>query len=267
MAFAVALATWLSFSESRHSAGAGRPSPSKEMRHRLTTKRGPVYVYRPAGVSPVFTVVYVHGFYNTVDTAWKEHDLADKFAHSQLHATFVVPEAPAAAQEAVVWPDLEELLSTVRASKPKAFPRGGPIVLVGHSAAYRTMVGWLKHPRVKEVFLVDALYGFEDEYASWVKQSGDHRMVLVVKTTAEWATPFLKRFRAAIKLNEIPNTPTSRLRHAHLVAMNTALDHMALVKDPQPLVGLLRLSRYAQPLKKAPAAPKASLKDDTSAKR
>jgi glutathione S-transferase len=33
--------------------------------------------------------------------------------------------------------------------------------------------------------------------------------------------------------------------HARIVAMNTTHDQMALVKEPQPLVSLLRLSRYA----------------------
>lgn len=235
------------------------------MRHRVNTKRGPVYIYRPAGVSPVFTVVYVHGFYNNVDSAWQEHELAEKFARSQLPATFVVPEAPASPQENVVWPDLDDLLSTVRAAKPKAFSRRGPVVLVGHSAAYRTIVGWLKHPRVAEVFLVDALYGFEDDYANWVKQSADHRLVMVVKTTSQWATPFVKRFRSAVKLDEIPSVPTSRLRHARLVTMNTALDHMGLVKEPQPLVQLLRLSRYAPSTKKPPAAKASSVTGGKSA--
>lgn len=257
---AVVLGAWLG--AGNYSEAAAKTAPSKEMRHRVNTKRGPVYVYRPAGVSPVFTVVYVHGFYNNVDSAWQEHELAAKFARSQLPATFVAPEAPASPQENVVWPDLEELLSTVRAAKPKAFSRRGPVVLMGHSAAYRTIVSWLKHPRVTEIFLVDALYGFEDDYATWLKQSDDHRMVLVVKTTAEWATPFVKRFRSAIKLDEIPVTPTSRLRHAHLVRMNTAFDHMALVKEPQPLVSLLRLSRYAPALNKVNAAKVSSATGD-----
>lgn len=231
-------------------AAAAKQNSGAEVRHRIKTKRGPVYVYRPAKVSPTFTVVYVHGFYNNVDSAWKEHDLAAKFERSHLAATFVVPEAPTSPQEPVVWTSLDDLLSTVRAAKPKALPRGGPIVLVGHSAAYKTMVNWLVHPRVREVFLVDALYGFEDEYALWLTRSQDHRIVVVAKTTDEWVTPFAKRFRFGIKLGEIPSVPTSRLRHTRMLTMRSQYDHMALVKDDFPMAALLRLSRYS------PKAPK-----------
>lgn len=228
-------------------------SASAELRHRINTKRGPVYVYRPAGVRPTFTVVYVHGFYDNVDSAWKDHELALKFARSHLAATFVVPEAPASPQELVTWNDLDELLSTVRVAKPKALPRGGPVVLVGHSAAYKTIVGWLKHPRVSEIFLVDGLYGFEDDYAGWLNRSGDHRLVLAVKTTDQWVGPFIKRFRFGIKLNEIPRVPNARMLHARLLTMKSQYDHMDLVRHADPLTAILRLSRYS-PVTKRPAA-------------
>lgn len=234
---------------------AGTKQSGGEVRHRLTTKRGPVYVYRAPGVSPVFTVVYVHGFYDNVDSAWKDHDLAAKFARSHLAATFVVPEAPMSPQEPVVWTKLDDLLGAVRAKYPKALSRAGPVVLVGHSAAYRTMVSWLDHRRVSEIFLVDALYGFEDEYATWLKRSEDHRIVVVVKTTDEWAVPFVKRFRFAMKLQEIPTVPTSRMRHTRLLSIRSQYDHMALVKEADPLPALLRLSRYSPVTKKAAAAP------------
>jgi len=227
---------------------------SAELHHRVITKRGPIHVYRPAGVRSTFTVVYVHGFYDNVDSAWKDHELAAKFARSHLTATFVVPEAPVSPQELVTWPDLDELLSAVGDAKPKALPKGGPVVLVGHSAAYRTIVGWLNHPRVSEIFLVDGLYGFEDDYANWLTNNEDHRLVLAVRTTDQWVGPFIKRFRFGIKLNEIPSVPTSRLRHTRLLTMKSQYEHMDLVRHPDPLTAILRLSRYSPVTKKSKSA-------------
>jgi hypothetical protein len=157
-------------------------------------------------------------------------------------------------QELVTWTDLDELLSTVRDAKPKALPKGGPVVLVGHSAAYRTIMGWLNHPRVSEIFLVDGLYGFEDEYATWLSSNEDHRLVLIVRTTDQWVGPFTKRFRFGIKLDEIPSVATSRLRHTRLLTMKSQYEHMDLVRHPDPLTALLKLSRYSPVMKKSKAA-------------
>ncbi len=229
----------------RHANAAIAKLATPELKLRLKTTRGPVYVFRAAAVRPAVTVVYVHGFYNNVDSAWKQHDLAAKFAASGLPAVFVVPEAPSAPQEPVVWDDLSQLLAAVRASKPKLLPTRGPVVVVGHSAAYRTIVNWLEHPRLREVVLVDALYGFEDRYAQWLQGKPDHRMVMIVRTTETWARPFAKRFRFARQLTEIPTSPPPRLRFSRLVVAQSQHGHMELVTLPQVLASILQMSRYA----------------------
>lgn len=218
-----------------------------EVNLRLQTARGPVYVFRAAGVRPVVTVVYVHGYYNDVDSAWKQHDLAAKFADSGMPAVFVVPEAPSAPQAPVVWDDLTQLLAAVRAAKPKLLPPRAPVVAVGHSAAYRTMVKWLGHPQLREVVLVDALYGCEDQYAQWLKGQPNHRMVMIVRSTSAWARPFAKRFRFARQLPEIPASPPARLRSLRLVVAQSQHGHMELVTQPQVLTSILQMSRYAAP--------------------
>ena len=115
-------------------------------------------------------MVYVHVYYTHVDEAWQEHKLAQQFAASRRNALFVAPEAPAAPEEEQSWTSLRRLLNTVfRAARVGAPP--GPIVVVGHSGAYRTLVGWLDEPSLHQLILVDALYGNEPDFLDWLKQT------------------------------------------------------------------------------------------------
>ena len=58
---------------------------------RLETAEGPVHVYRPAGYEKkkAGVVVYVHGLYNNVDSAWDQHDLPAQFQESNRNAIFM----------------------------------------------------------------------------------------------------------------------------------------------------------------------------------
>src|SRR5262249_53178391 len=127
---------------------------------RIMTEHGPVHVFRPQGYDSraAGTLVYVHGLYTDVDAAWRDHRLADQFAAANVQALFIVPEAPMSGGENLRWTSLDELLVAVHEKTGLARPPG-PVVVVGHSAAYRTIVAWLGCGRVKHVILVDALYG------------------------------------------------------------------------------------------------------------
>src|SRR6266571_4841674 len=63
---------------------------------RIQTDHGPVHVFRPQGYDAraAGTLVYVHGLYADVDTAWRDHRLAEQFVASNRQALFIVPEAP-----------------------------------------------------------------------------------------------------------------------------------------------------------------------------
>src|SRR6185369_15538174 len=108
---------------------------------RADTARGPVHLFVPCGLRPrdAGIVVYVHGLYDTVDSAWRSHHLGRQFAASRRNAIFIAPEAPSTAEEQPSWTDLEalvaEALGAARIERP-----AGPLVVAGHSGAYRTIV-------------------------------------------------------------------------------------------------------------------------------
>jgi hypothetical protein len=222
----------------------------KEASWRLKTPSGPVYVFRPGGYKPERggIVVYVHGLYNDVDSAWREHKLSKQFVESNRNAIFVVPEAPVAANDAVKWRNVDALLEVVERQLPGVLPEVGPLVAMAHSGGYRTIVEWLSSPRLQEVVLVDGLYGGEEEYATWLNASPSHRMMLSILTTSKWADPFVERFREGVTVEHFPKWVWSEeAKAAKLVAIRSQqYDHMGLVTSGKVLPVMLRLTSLAR---------------------
>lgn len=232
---------------------AGRRSAASASRsvggshQRIAMRGGPVHLYRPprydrrtAGV-----VVYVHGYYTHVDRAWREHKLAAQFAASRLNALFIVPEAPASGEEASRWTNLRRLLTTVlrRAGLPRP---PGPLVLVGHSGAYRTMAPWLTEPSLRHVILIDGLYGNEGDFRAWLDRAPANQMTLVVKGTAKWADPFVRAIPDAVTVPRIPDAIedlSDEQRAAKLLRLDAQYGHFELITEGKTLPVLLRRTR------------------------
>lgn len=145
--------------------------------NRFQTPNGPVHVFIPDGYTHGGTVVYVHGYYSNVDTAWDNHKLQAQFAASRRDAMFVAIEAPQKKGDEVYWPNLDALLKDVQFRLGIRPPDN--VCAVAHSAGFETVAQWLGDPRLRTVILLDALYGFVQNYLSWANQPG-HEITLVV---------------------------------------------------------------------------------------
>jgi len=213
---------------------------------RVATPHGPVHVFVPAGFrrATAGIVVYVHGLYVDVDGAWKQHHLARQFAASGRNALFIAPEAPAAANEEPSWRDLDALIAAALDGARLLRP-GGPLIVAGHSGAYRTIVPWLGEPSLQHVILIDALYGNEDDFRHWLEGGADRMMTLVVKGTARWADPFVAGLPAPWVVTEkrIPQR-LSRLsreaRAARVLYLRSQYGHMELASEGRVLPLVLR---------------------------
>ena len=221
-----------------------RSEPERGGTHfRVLLPQGPVHVFRPAGYDrrTAGIVVYVHGYYVHVDDAWREHRLAQQFTSSRRNALFVVPEAPAAPEELSRFTQLRSLLSRTLRRAGLPAPRG-PLTVCGHSAAYRTIAPWLTEPSLRNVILIDALYGNEAEFRAWVDGDPRNRLTLVVKGTAKWADPFVQALPYAVTVPEIPPSPTrlSRAeRTARVLSLRSQYGHFELITDGKVLPFLL----------------------------
>jgi hypothetical protein len=235
-------------SNQREPADASSPSVTSEAEAggthlRIDTLNGPVHLFRPGGYDrrTAGIVVYVHGYYTHVDEAWREHKLAEQFAASRRNALFIAPEAPATPEEEPSWSSLHRLVaSALRLAHLPAPP--GPLVVVGHSAAYRTVVPWLDDRRLHHLILVDALYGNEPEFRAWLIRDRVNRLTLVVKGTAKWADPFVRDLPYAVTLPKIPSALdgfSRSERAAKLLCLRSQFGHFELITEGKALPVLL----------------------------
>ncbi|MBC8133154.1 MAG: hypothetical protein H7X95_09250 [Deltaproteobacteria bacterium] len=212
--------------------------------HRVSTPAGPVHVFLPAGYDrrSAGIVVYVHGLYVHVDDAWRDHGLAQQFAASRRNALFIAPEAPSASNEKPVWAHLQRLIGSTLRRAHLQRPRG-PLTVAGHSAAYRTIVPWLKERSLHNIILIDAMYGNQRDFRAWLKSRPGNRMTLVVRGTGKWADPFIRSLPFAKSVRRIPDSieELSRpQRNARLLALRSQYGHNELITEGKVLPVLLR---------------------------
>jgi hypothetical protein len=218
---------------------------------RLLTPNGPVHVWRPPGFDPktAGVLVYLHGYYTDADEAFEHHRLGEQFRDSRRNALFVVPEAPVSNLDRVRFESLVGLLDTVRSQTKLRVP-DGPVVVVGHSGGFRTIVSWLASPLIEQVILLDALYNNEADFAAWLrptpKSAREHRIVLVGFETAERTEQFLASLGGAFVRESIPEQSAQfrrRDRQARVLYIRSQYGHMELVTEGKTLPLLLRLTQ------------------------
>jgi hypothetical protein len=216
---------------------------------RAETPYGPVHLWRPSNYDPhtAGTVVYIHGYFTSADRTWSDDHLAAQFRDSGRNALFITIEAPQSNGEDVAWKSLDNLLKTVEDLSPSPLPPG-PVVVVGHSGAYRTMLLWLRDPRLQELILLDALYAGQGEFRSWLRPSSratPHRMVLVSIDTWRQSSRFARRVPGTARRRSIPTKSTSftaRETRARLLYLRSQYEHNEIVSGGKVIPVLLQIS-------------------------
>jgi pimeloyl-ACP methyl ester carboxylesterase len=209
-----------------------------------TDGKGPVHVWRPSSYKPpgASTVVYLHGFYSNADSAFFEHRLATQFRDSGRNAVFIVPEVPSWRTDPIYWDDLEALLKLVF-ERTKLKRPDGPLMVIAHSGAYRNTIEWLGHPQLKQVVLLDALYGGEKDFQTWLETTmvPGKQLVLVGFETSQRTDWFLRMHPNAVKLDDVPYLydKVPKLNAQVIYFSSDRFDHMALVTDGRVLPYLL----------------------------
>ncbi|HSK03888.1 MAG TPA: hypothetical protein VK932_21695 [Kofleriaceae bacterium] len=215
---------------------------------RIATRRGPVRVWVPDGYEPAAaaTVVYVHGYYVSVDEAWREHRLPEQFAASRLNALFIVGGAPEGPRERVTWPSLTRLLATVARGVPVELP-AGRVVAIGHSGAHRTLATWLDERRLRTIALVDAAYDDLAGYRAWLGRSRHRRLITVGADTRRRTDRFHRALPGSRVVEGFPppaaGTLPADVRSARVLYIRASRGHMDLVTDGVALPMLLRTLR------------------------
>jgi hypothetical protein len=224
---------------------------------RIVTEHGVMHLWCPPGYDPrrAGIVVYVHGYYTDADQAWTQHKLADQFLAANKNAVFIVAEAPIAIEDDVKWASLGDLLRAAFEGANLQRPDGA-VIVVGHSAAYRTVVPWLAYTPLEHMILLDAMYGNEEDYYDWLERSkghASHRLTIVGEDTSRWAEPFVKRFPKSESLPQIPKTwdeIPDKAKVARVLYIKSQLTHMAIVTEGQVLPLILQRAPLRDLVKK-----------------
>ncbi|MDB4963421.1 MAG: hypothetical protein JWP01_3420 [Myxococcales bacterium] len=213
---------------------------------RIDGPRGPIHVWIPAGyhADTAATIVYVHGYWDTVDTAWTTHQLPEQAALSGLNAMLIAPEAPSHQRMPVNYPDLTEVIRIVE--DELGVPRGAALTAaIGHSGAFRTLNAWLDEPMLDHLVMIDAMYGDEDLIVEWYRSSNRHRLIMVGEDTVLGTESVSAKLPdQGVTLDRFP--PSYELwppeaRRARLVYIRAQFGHMALVTEGIVLPSILRL--------------------------
>ena len=192
------------------------------------------------------TVVYVHGYWTDADGAWRDHELARQFRASHQNAMFVVPDAPASNDDQVQWPALTDLRRAVTRANIKM--PDGPLIVMGHSGAFRTVMQWVDHRMVDQIILLDALYAGEsafDEYIKSGKRADDHKLIVVGASTAQESRAFANKYKFAVAREKMPDAVggfSKRERGAKLLYIRSQYEHMGIVTSEKVIPILLRVT-------------------------
>jgi hypothetical protein len=225
---------------------------------RLETRHGPLHIWRPANYDSQTAgiVIYIHGYLTSVDQTWANDRLAMQFHDSGRNALFIAIEAPQSMNEEVSWTSLADLLRTVENRAPYSLPHG-PLVVMGHSAAYRTILLWLNDPRVQNVILLDALYMGEPQFRIWLSSHSHgklHRMVIVANDTHRQSNHFARHIYGAAHRRSIPAKASgfsTRETQSRLLVIRSQYDHSEIINSGKVIPVLLQISAL-----KTLAAPK-----------
>jgi len=215
--------------------------------YRLFSKaRGPVCIWEPDLIdyTTAGTVVFVHGFRLNqkthtwyVDQVWEEFKLIDKFQTSTRNARFVAIQNRASRASKTRWLHLRDLLAALNDSLSSI---SGPVVVIGHSAAYLTVANWIGNVNLMHLTLLDGLYGKLAAYQRHMNRRGVTSDMVVGKYSSNGpyknSRNLMSRVKKYLTLEELPDTYdllSDDAKNAKNLYVTVRLPHMEFVQDPR----------------------------------
>lgn len=192
-------------------------------------------------------VVHFHGWYNYIDSTLQQFRLIEQFVESGKNAILVVPEGPKNAPDSFGGKledkdgfknFIDDVVTFLVQQKKVKSPRIGDIILSGHSGGYHVISYILMRGgipgRIKEVYLLDALYGETEKYSYWL----DHykgKMINIytdsggTKYETESLMADLKGWGIPYYAAEELDATAMDLRKNKLIFLHTKLQHNEVV--------------------------------------
>lgn len=210
-----------------------------------------VAIFLPQGCTPsaiVDVVVYLHGWYNSIDSANAQFRIMEQFAASKRNALLIFPEGPKYAPDSFAGKLedscglqrlLRETLDVLHRTKAIQ-ARAGNVILAGHSGAYRGIAYMLLRGGVpvREVWLFDALYGHTEKFTRWIENDRKRlrgRFIAIytddggTKTESEKLLEDLRAWHIPHMATTESTLTQHDLMQSHVIAIHTDLTHNEVV--------------------------------------
>jgi hypothetical protein len=185
------------------------------LHQRVVTANGPVHAWCREGGRPELLVVYVHGYFDTVDDAFRDHGLIEQFRASGVDALFVLIDGPTGPKEGVRWPAFAPLKAELERHLELTLP--AKVMAMGHSGGNRTLREWTKEQAVTDLVLLDAFYGDPKPWSVFVATVPEGRVQLVGALTFAKADAWRR---------SLPKAQQSRVQQ-----VQAGTNHMGVVTD------------------------------------
>lgn len=159
---------------------------------------------------------------------------------------FIVPDAPAGNDDSVQWPALKDLRRAV--ARANIHLPDGPVVVMGHSGAFRTVMQWVDHHLVEQIILLDAMYAGESQFDAFIdsgKHADEHKLIVVGASTAQESAGFVGKYKFAVAREKMPESASGfsrREKNAKLLYIRSQYEHMAIVTSGKVIPVLLHLT-------------------------
>jgi len=210
-------------------------------------------------------VVHFHGWQNNVEGVLKRYQLIEQLVASVLNAVLIVPQGPFNASDSFGGKledangfsrFMNEILDTLRQKSTltnKGFALGN-IILSAHSGGYQVISSIVDHggltERVKEVWLLDALYARTEKFLAWWDKS--HGRLINIYTEHGGTKGETEKLIATLKdrgtdlfsAKDTETTPAN-LRENRVLFLYTDLQHDDVIHKRQAFEQFLSTSCLA----------------------
>ena len=145
------------------------------------------------------------------------------------------------------YPNLERVVKLVARAYGSKLP--SRLIAIGHSGAYRTLLYWLRHPRLQHVILLDSLYAGSSRFRRWLTKNPRVRMTSVVRGTWRMSKALSKRLRNPVWCDRIPRFSKKlapKCSQARVLFLWSQYSHLGIVTSGRAIPQVLR-DRLSEP--------------------
>lgn len=206
-------------------------------------------------------IIYLHGWYNNIDSACAQFNLIEQFTESKKNAIFIFPEGPKNAPDSFggkledkdgLKNLMNDILRFLKSKNKIKSNKIGKIILAGHSGAYRAISFCLMHGgltrNISDVILFDALYSQTEKFIHWITKFNGRFINIYTddggtKKETEALINYLKLNRISFYYDEEAELGNDILTDNRLIFIHSDLTHNEVIAKRKQFYNFIKTSK------------------------